>query len=384
MRLCEPPGSERGSIASWLPLLRILAGLIELISWGEGNPMFFKQFESLDELKRSVYLWVVPCIFIALILNTLMQNADAENKLNFIINSTLTVWFAISWIFLYKNSFIRFIEYSNLTLISVYHVTTFIDAVHNSLNQIGGSLGDFIVWMPIYFMFVFLTLGIKRGFYFSIGISAITLADGIMYMNRLSLVSIDSLFQYYFASFVYIIVLLYAQHMFKAYAKVEMFKKYAYVDALTGIANRHQIDEWLENKLNDCQEMHMCFSIIFFDIDHFKTVNDHYGHKTGDSVLKELAELIQINLAKRDLLGRWGGEEFIVITEVLGRDAVKLAELLREKVEEHSFYGAGHLTASFGVTQSHTGDTIDSLLSRADEGLYQSKNCGRNKVSTIC
>lgn len=344
----------------------------------------FKQFESLDELKRSVYLWVIPCILIALILNTLMQNGYAEYRLNFVMNNTLTVWFSISWVLLYKNRFMRFCEYSNLALISVYHVTTFFDAVHTYLLQMGGSLGDFIIWMPIYFMFIFLTLGTKRGLYFSIGISALTLADGIMQLERLSIESIDSLFQFYFASFVYIVVLVYAQHMFKAYATAEIFKKHAYVDALTGIANRYRIDEWLENKLNDCQEINRCFSIIFFDLDYFKRINDRYGHKIGDSVLKELAELIQLNLPNGNMLGRWGGEEFIVITDALGNEAVNLAEFLREKVEAHCFHGAGGLTASFGVTNSRKDDTIDSLLSRVDEGLYRSKNCGRNTVSSIC
>lgn len=360
--------------------MKIHAGLINLISLGDDNLMF-KQFESLAEFKRIIYLWVVPCIFIALILNTILENIDATNKLNFIVNNTLAVWFVISWIFLYKLRFVRFIEYSNLALISVYHVTKFFGAVYNYMVKSGGSLGDFIIWMPIYIMFIFLTLGSKRGLYFSISIFLLTLVDGIMYFQSLSSESMDSLLQFYFANFVYIIVLFYAQSMFKAFANVEMFKKQAYLDSLTGIANRHRIDEWLENKLEDSKEMHMCFSIIFFDIDHFKEVNDSYGHKIGDSVLIELAELIQRNLAKRDFFGRWGGEEFIVITDVSGNDAVKLAEHLREKVEEHAFQGVGRLTASFGVTDSKKSENIDSLLCRVDEGLYQSKNYGRNKVS---
>ncbi|WML57661.1 GGDEF domain-containing protein [Neobacillus sp. PS2-9] len=342
-----------------------------------------KQYESLGDLKRSVYLWVIPCILIALILNTIIQNVDASDKLSFIINNTMTIWFAVSWVLVYKKRFVRFSELSNLALVSVYHVTTFFDTIYNYMLKINGSLGDFIVWMPIIIMFIFLTLGIRRGLYYSIGIFLITLLGGVVVINKLSAESIDSLMQFYFANVVYIIVLFYAQHMFRAYAKMELFKKHAYLDSLTGIANRHQIDEWLEQKLSDSREMHMSFSIIFFDIDYFKKVNDLFGHKIGDSVLVELAELIKENLSPRDLLGRWGGEEFIVISDVLGHNAVALADYLREKVEEHEFQGVGRLTASFGVAESELEDNIDSLLNRADEGLYQSKNTGKNKVS-IC
>jgi diguanylate cyclase (GGDEF)-like protein len=342
----------------------------------------FKQFETLADLKRIVFLWVVPFIIIALVLNTVLQTADAPNKFNFIINNILTVWFLVSWGLLYKKWYVGFAEYSNLALVSVYHVTTFYDALVNYMVIDGGSLGDFIVWMPIYIMFIFITLGTKQGFYFSIGIYAVTLINGIVYFNQLSTESLDSLFQFYFSNFVYIIVLYYAQHMFKAYAKVEMFKRHAYVDSLTGIANRHRIDEFLEIKLKDSKEMHIPFSIIFFDIDHFKKVNDRFGHKIGDSVLIELAGLIDKYLSKRDLLGRWGGEEFIIINDFSGNDAIKLAEQLRKNVEAHSFKGAGRLTASFGVTVSQESDSIDSLLSRVDEGLYNSKNLGRNKVSS--
>ena len=342
----------------------------------------FKQYESITELKRIVFLWVVPIIIIALLLNTILQNMDSAYKFNFIINNTLTVWFIISWILIYKGRFVRFAEYSNLFLVSVYHVSTFYDAIVNYMVVSGGSLGDFIVWMPIYIMFIFLTIGTKRGLYFSIGIFVITLVNGFIYFNQLSSESLDSLFQFYFSNFVYIIVLYYAQHMFKAFAKVELFKKYAYLDSLTGLANRHRIDEFLVNKLKDTQAMNMSFSIIFFDIDHFKVVNDKYGHKIGDSVLLELAELIHKNLSKRDLLGRWGGEEFIVITDVVGNDAAMLAETLRELVEQHKFKDAGRITASFGVTSSQQVDSIDSILNRVDQGLYHSKNLGRNKVSS--
>lgn len=342
-----------------------------------------RKLESLDELKRSIFLWIVPCIVIALVSNTLLQNIDISSKFEFMINTTLSIWFVISWVLFYKKSYIRFAEYSNLALISFYQVTTFFDAVRNYMALNGGSLGDFIIWMPMITLLFFLILGTKRGLYFSIFIFMINFVTGIMYISSLSSKSIDSLGQFYFANLVYIIVLYYAQHVFKTYADLEMYKKHAYIDSLTRIAKRLQIDEWLENKLKVFNEKGEHFSIIFFDIDHFKAINDNFGHKVGDDVLFQLAELIHSQLSDQELFGRWGGEEFVIISTALGKDAAKLAEHLRHVIETNHFNGAGKITGSFGVTQSQPGDSLDTLLNRADNGLYKCKNLGRNKVSYI-
>ncbi|MCM3665207.1 GGDEF domain-containing protein [Mesobacillus subterraneus] len=338
----------------------------------------FKKFDTIDELKRIVYMWLLPIITIALVINSFLNN---ESLFDTIVNTTLIFWFSVSWFLVYLNLAIRFGEYSNLLLVSLYHVTTLFDVVHNDLAKTGGSLGDFIVWIPLIIMFFFLVLGTKRGLYFSIIIFSITLGIGLMYSGKMPPESIDSLTQFHAANIVYILVLFYAQNIFKAFTERDFFKKHAYIDSLTRVANRHQIDVWLEEKLEDADEDEIPFSIIFFDIDHFKKVNDQYGHKIGDCVLKELSATISGNLSEGDLFGRWGGEEFILINNCTGGQAYEKAEQLRKLVENKTFKGAGSLTASFGVTDYQPGDNIDSLLNRADKGLYTSKNSGRNKVS---
>lgn len=342
-----------------------------------------RKLESFDELKRSIFLWIGPCIVIALIINTLLQNIDISRKFDLTINTTLSIWFVISWVLFYKRCFTRFAEYSNLALISVYQVTTFFDVVRNYISVSGGSLGDFIIWMPMITLLFFLILGTRRGLYFSIFIFMINFAIGIMYISSLSSESIDSLVQYYLANLVYIIVLYYAQHIFKTYADLEMFKKHAFIDSLTRIANRLQIDGWLEKNLKVFNEKGEHFSIIFFDIDHFKEVNDNYGHKVGDEVLIELAELVQSQLSEHELFGRWGGEEFIIISAESAKDAAKLAEHLRSVIETNHFNEVGSITGSFGVTHAQPGDSLVTLLNRADNGLYKSKKLGRNRVSYI-
>lgn len=337
----------------------------------------FDKFDTIAELKRSVYMWLLPIITVALVINSFLNN---QSQFDTIINSTLIFWFSVSWVLVYLNRGILFGEYSNLLLVSIYHVLTLFDVVHNDLATTGGSLGDFIVWMPLIIMFFFLVLGTKRGIYFSIFIFLITLTIAVIYSRQMTPESIDSLTQFHAANIVYILVLFYAQNMFRAFTERDFFKKHAYIDSLTHVANRHQIDVWLEEKLKAAEDGR-AFSIIFFDIDHFKKVNDDFGHKIGDCVLKELSAIVSGNLTDGDQFGRWGGEEFILITDSTDAKAYEKAEHFRRMVENHCFRGAGSLTASFGVTDYQSGDNIDSLLNRADEGLYASKNSGRNKVT---
>jgi diguanylate cyclase (GGDEF)-like protein len=338
----------------------------------------FNNFDTIDELKRSVYMWLLPIITIALVINSFLNN---ESLFDTVINTTLIVWFIISLVIVYLNRGIRYGEYITLFLVSGYHVFTLFDVVHNDLSQTGGSLGDFIVWIPLIIMFFFLVLGTKKGLYYSIFIFMITLTIAVIYSGEMAPESIDSLTQFHAANIVYILVLFYAQNMFRAFTERDFFKKHAYIDSLTRVANRHQIDVWLEEKLEAAEEEGKSFSIIFFDIDHFKKVNDLFGHKIGDCVLKELSAIVSGNLTDGDLFGRWGGEEFILISNSTGGQAYEKAEHFRKIVENHYFKGAGSLTASFGVTDYQNGDNIDSLLNRADEGLYVSKNSGRNKVN---
>ncbi|WP_052352867.1 GGDEF domain-containing protein [Neobacillus dielmonensis] len=342
-----------------------------------------KSIRSFAELKRHIYLWVLPILIFSLFTNSILEKLFFARSLNGIINISLIIWFIVSWILLYKRGISTIIEYSNLILISIYHVTKVASVIYYRIVQSGGGeLGDFIVWMPLYIMFIFFTLGQKRGLYFSFIIFLITLINGLMYIGELPPESVDSFIQFYIATSVYIIVLYYAQHLFKVFTEMEIVKKHAFLDSLTSIANRHQIDEWLEGMIRDARETGTQFAVIFFDIDHFKLVNDQLGHKTGDSVLIEFAQLVKSSLPLGDKFGRWGGEEFILISSSCGDNALKLAEYLRAIIENHAFREVKGLTASFGVADYQPGDTIDTLLNRADKGLYLSKKTGRNKVHT--
>ena len=157
----------------------------------------------------------------------------------------------------------------------------------------------------------------------------------------------------------------------------------AATDQLTGIFNRRRFEELLQHEINRTERSGEPFSLIMFDIDHFKRVNDTQGHLSGDQVLKSIAEMVRQNIRKTDYFARWGGEEFILMT--IGSDmanSTALAEKLRHVIEDGGFGAAGKVTCSFGVAQFMEGDTVETLTARADGALYVAKESGRNRVET--
>lgn len=152
----------------------------------------------------------------------------------------------------------------------------------------------------------------------------------------------------------------------------------ASTDPLTKALNRRSF----LRMLGQMAALDKSFSLIMFDIDHFKSVNDTYGHDVGDAVLREISQLVRDNIRDQDTLARWGGEEFMVLSaNSTMKRARRVAERLRTAVESFSFTGVPRqVTSSFGVALHVSGETADELVKRADEALYEAKETGRNKV----
>lgn len=155
-------------------------------------------------------------------------------------------------------------------------------------------------------------------------------------------------------------------------------------DPLTDTFNRLKFDNELRFHLEKVRTIPSTLGVIMFDLDNFKMINDNFGHDVGDMVLKDVALLARDSIRKTDILARWGGEEFMILlpdTEL--RIVEKIAENLRQSIYRHSFESAQKLTASFGVTISDNTDSECELIKRVDNALYQSKNEGKNRVTTI-
>lgn len=153
-------------------------------------------------------------------------------------------------------------------------------------------------------------------------------------------------------------------------------------DPLTQLHNRLHCDEILESEINRSRRYGSPLSVVMADLDNFKSVNDHHGHQTGDRLLVHVAEVVRRELRKTDSVGRWGGEEFLIILPHTDLDrAVDVAEKVRRAVEASDVAGVGHVTASFGVSSFIPGDSGLRILARADEALYDAKRGGRNRVA---
>lgn len=163
-------------------------------------------------------------------------------------------------------------------------------------------------------------------------------------------------------------------------AKKEL-EKFATIDKLTGIYNRRRIEEFLEIEMEVAKRHSQPLSLILVDIDHFKSVNDTYGHQVGDMVLSQTTKIISQNLRKSDIFGRWGGEEFVVICPQTNKnETFVLAEKLRVAIEEHEFEKVGHKTICLGIAELEHDDNEKILVERADKALYEAKNSGRNRA----
>lgn len=166
--------------------------------------------------------------------------------------------------------------------------------------------------------------------------------------------------------------------------ETELLSSLAETDQLTGLANRYKLDKALNFELDRFKRTKRPFGVIIIDLDHFKTVNDSFGHQIGDHFLSEISQRLQKSIRKTDLVGRWGGDEFLIICPEINQSALlEKAEKLRKVIEDRSFTVIGNKTASLGVAISQFTDQQTDLIGRADKALYDAKLCGRNCVSSL-
>jgi diguanylate cyclase (GGDEF)-like protein len=168
------------------------------------------------------------------------------------------------------------------------------------------------------------------------------------------------------------------------YHENRQLKVSLYLDELTQVHNRKFIMYQLEQLISQTTLFNLSFGVLFIDIDHFKSINDTYGHQAGDEVLKMVAKTLEANIRNGDFIGRFGGEEFIILLKNISKnDLPVIAEKFRMLIQNSvSFYNeqAIKVTISIGGSHYQKNDTIESLIERADNMMYQAKNSGRNKV----
>lgn len=338
----------------------------------------------------------------------LMRKAFFTNALLFVSLATFTIFFFINInlgktalivvdfvaavlilifiLLVYKKKKVELVGhvFSYLLLISIVAI------VYTQKNQ------NFdLVWSFAFTAFTFPILGANKG----------AIANGLLYAIVLPMAFLGigewdygnwshvSFLKYFLASIFFTIMCFLGECSFananqklmslrakeKAYtSKVE---ELSITDNLTKLFNRNKINEVLTSEENLYKRYGHSFGVIMVDIDHFKSVNDTCGHQMGDTVLKEFAGILKTHSRKTDTVGRWGGEEFLIICSETSLDGLlSHAELLRSEVSTFPFSIEEHKTASFGVALYDKDENINSMIKRADDALYNAKESGRNRV----
>ncbi len=167
----------------------------------------------------------------------------------------------------------------------------------------------------------------------------------------------------------------------KQYANQVQLQKLTVTDKLTHINNRMKFDSVMEEWCNLASRYKYTFSLIMFDLDNFKNINDTYGHMEGDNVIIGCCKLVSKSIRSADVFARWGGEEFtILLPQTRLNEGYELAERLRIGISNLTFENARSVTCSFGVSEYKPGDTPESLIMRVDDLMYQAKRSGKNTV----
>lgn len=251
------------------------------------------------------------------------------------------------------------------------------------------GLGHYsLIWLGPFPSLAFFLLGRQRGLWACVGLALLTAAGLALLAPPDSPTGFDRIAQFNLLGALLCLALLalYAeisrQQVLRALLESNrQLHQLSTHDRLTGLYNRLKLEQRLAEELARAQRHGSPFSVVLVDIDHFKHVNDRCGHAVGDLVLQCLGHVLLRGRRASDMVGRWGGEEFLLIcAETPIEGAVLVAERLREAIQEAPMPEAGRVTLSAGVSAYRSGDTMDSLLARADMALYAAKSGGRNQV----
>lgn len=294
----------------------------------------------------------------------------------FLILLTVLVWGRTKLGFIESAFYFTFQTAFLLMTYSVLH-----DAIlKNSITPaiLADAVNSLALWSAIFMLAVFLTLKPDMSvFFIAYAFLGLVLLGVITLIPLWSLHQLTSeyLFRWVNPLAGLMIVILLLQRM------GTLQQRQASVDALTGALNRHTLVPTLEHEISRALRYERPLTLILLDIDHFKDINDTFGHLVGDHVLIVVASLLRDSIRSTDYLGRWGGEEFLIIlpeTEALV--AEKLAERLCDSIRQKQYGEVEQVTASFGVTTYKTGQTLEDVQQAVDMAMYQAKKGGRDQV----
>lgn len=247
---------------------------------------------------------------------------------------------------------------------------------------------ELLIWFPSVYIFAFLLFDKRHAILFCLTLLGASMAI----VHEWAIPGADRIYHADLAEFyigqVGCIVLIYGFAVLKeqfldTHRLAVHLRTFAETDFLTGVSNRRAITQALDREINRCERHQGSLAVILLDLDHFKRVNDAFGHDEGDRALRRVSLLMDRSRRQADAFGRWGGEEFLLVTPELDLEGARhAAERLRALIEQSNRSTRATVTASLGVAEYQAGDDAASLVKRADEALMDAKDQGRNQVVT--
>jgi diguanylate cyclase len=354
--------------------------------------------ESLRDLKRRIYLWALLAGVLALLVGWIPKYFSGMlTAYEQIIFPAATVLCLALLIALWRTTRVLvLVEWSLFLVTDISLLSKLQEIMQSSVTVLdpdhSSAFSDLLYWFPLVYVLAFLIFNSRRQLLIgSLIFFALSVVVGLVHTIPQVWLGESAefylLLRFYLANVAYIILLMVGVRLNEQYIRVytvaETMTHLANTDALMQISNRRELETTINREINRATRHNQPLSAVLFDLDHFKHVNDNYGHQVGDSVLQETAHLVQTTLRISDFLGRWGGEEFLVIApQTDSTQANGLAERLRNAIAIHPHEQAGKVTASFGVAQYYAGESPERWIKRADEALYTAKQSGRNFVVT--
>ena len=353
------------------------------------------QEDPIEAAKRKVFLIGTPLgvLSVLAVWGLGLRQNDISVANIFILPLLAMAFLILTVLYWWKVISLRVFELILYGLVLAYALYDFGLVIITTALLNGTFSPSFTLWLPFVYILSFLVLSTNRAMLLSALFLLATLISGLATCIRFlalgrAFPNISLLVQIYFASAFYIAVLYLISRIKELYISEHVIasdmSKLAMIDSLTQVDNRRLLTQLLKEEVTRAERHNLPLSVLLFDLDRFKEINDSFGHNTGDEVLQEVARELRQAIRTSDPFGRWGGDEFLVLaTNTDAKQAVELAERLRENLEKCQFRTAGKVTASFGITTYQVGDSPETLIRRADMGLYKAKSGGRNRVEAV-
>lgn len=356
-----------------------------------------RQGESEQATKRLFILITTPLGIISLLTIWGLRQNSLSTSFQWLDNYFLPgiAGFLLILFILYLPRIIssRVFETSAYTITYLYFTFKMFTVIYEAIRNGSEIDPQIFLWVPFVYLLGFIMLDLRDALVGSLVFFIISLLLGafLIFNNSgtaMTPTNIRLLAEVYLASIFYIFIMYVMARIRENYVSsqviADLMSRLAMTDSLTQVDNRRRLEQYLLEEINRADRHNQPLSVIMFDIDNFKRVNDRLGHSKGDQVLINTARLVRDSLRSSDHFGRWGGDEFLCITSFTDADtAIHLAERLRQELQESDILESAEMTGSFGITSFARGDTPDTLVRRVDAGMMRAKELGRNQLVYI-